>query len=340
MLQELTDLLTSDQHGLYCSSGNIHIDPWRAVSRAIITHAHSDHARAGSEQYWCEASCAPLLRRRLGDAAAITTVAYGETFEFQNSVGQSVRVSLHPAGHVLGSAQVRVESDGEVWVCTGDCKRAHDPTCLPFEPVACDGLIIESTFGLPVYKWPEPSDVANEINEWWRDNQAAGRTSVLYGYSLGKAQRLQSMLDERCGPILVHSAVAEMNRGYCEAGVALPQVQTLTKTLGEQTRGKAMVIAPPAAEGGAWLRPLGAMSTAMASGWMAVRGTRRYRSVDRGFVVSDHADWAGLHWMIKQSGAKRVGVTHGYVGPMVRYLREQGLDAFAVNTRYEGDEAT
>ncbi len=332
------ELLHADRRGLYCAPGDVYVDPWRPVRQAIITHAHSDHARPGSDAYWCAEPCLPLLRRRLGTSANITAVPYGEPFEFANSKGETVRVSLHPAGHVLGSAQVRLESSGQVLVCTGDCKLASDPTCAAFEPVQCDVLIIESTFGLPIYHWPTADEAASEIADWWRHNQASGRTSLLFGYSLGKAQRLLRMLDPEQGPILVHQAVADLNAGYRDAGIELPEVMRATEQRARETRGRAMVVAPPGVNGTAWMRAFGKVGTAMASGWMAIRGTRRHRAVDRGFVVSDHADWAGLHWMIKQSGARRVGVTHGYIEPMVRYLREQGVDAFAVRTRYEGDE--
>lgn len=325
-------LLQTTSHGLYCPAGDFHIDPWRPAERAVITHAHADHARPGSRAYYAAIPGRGILQRRLGDDATIHAVDYGESIRFG-----PVTVSLHPAGHLLGSAQVRVERAGEIWVVSGDYKTEPDRTCAGFEPVACDVFITESTFGLPVYRWPPEAGVFDAINGWWRANRTRGRTSIIYAYALGKAQRVLSGLDPGVGPILLHGAVEAMTEAYREAGVALPPTQHATNESAKQHKGEAIVIAPLSANGSTWLRKFTPLATAFASGWMAVRGARRRRSVDRGFVLSDHADWPGLHHAIEATGARRIGVTHGFVEPMVRWLNERGREAFAVSTRFEGE---
>lgn len=327
-------LLHTDSVGLACEAGGFHIDPWGASRCALITHAHADHARRGSTRYIAHAHSVPILKHRLGQGINITGVEYGDAFELGNAT-----VSLHPASHVLGSAQIRVEAEGEVWVASGDYKRQHDPTCAPFEPVECDVFITESTFGLPIFRWPEPSEVAAEINAWWRAEQARGRTCVLYAYSLGKAQRVLSMLDPAIGPIGAHPAVDDITAIYRDLGVQLPATTRLLQESAKNLR-TGLVLIPPSAEGAKVMKALGPISDASASGWMRTRAARRWRSYDRGFVLSDHADWPALLRTIEETGAQRVGVTHGSVEPFVRYLRETGIDAFPLETRYTGDTET
>jgi putative mRNA 3-end processing factor len=250
-----------------------------------------------------------------------------------------VTVSFHPAGHVLGSAQIRIEHRGEVWVVSGDYKTHADPTCASFDPVRCHTFLTESTFGLPVYRWPSPQSVIEEIHEWWRTNQAAQRTSVLFAYSLGKAQRILASLDASTGLIFVHGAVRKLNAHYEAAGVALPLVQTPTREKIREAGGRALVIAPPACDGSAWLDAMGDVSTGYASGWMLLRGTRRRRAADRGFALSDHADWDGLLSSIRATGAERVLVTHGYAGSLSRWLGENGWQAESIATRFAGEAA-
>jgi putative mRNA 3-end processing factor len=247
-----------------------------------------------------------------------------------------VVVSLHPAGHILGSAQVRLEYRGEVWVVSGDYKTDPDPTCRAFEPVRCHTFVTESTFGLPVYRWPAQAEVLHEINQWWRANQQAGRTSLLYGYALGKAQRLLAGLDPSIGPILTHGAVERMTAAYRAAGVPLPAT-THAAAMDRADRGRAIVLAPPSADGSTWVRRFGEHATGFASGWMLIRGARRRRSLARGFPLSDHVDWPGLMAAIEATGAARVLVTHGYTGPVVRWLRERGIEAEVMETRFEGE---
>jgi putative mRNA 3-end processing factor len=329
------DLVIARPEGLYCPAGDFYIDPWRAVDRAVITHAHSDHARSGHAHYLAHTDSAGTLRARLGAGITLQTLAYGEVVEHHG-----VRLSLHPAGHVLGSAQVRLEHAGRVWVASGDYKTGWDGTCPPFEPVRCDTFITESTFGLPIYRWPSNEQLMGEINTWWRRNAEAGRASVLLCYAFGKAQRILHGVDASIGPIVVHGAVEPLNAVYREAGVALPPTLRATDpALDKAALRRALVLAPPSAQGTPWMKRFGAdASDAFASGWMRVRGTRRRRGVDRGFVMSDHADWPGLMAAIQGTGAEHVRVTHGSVPVLVRWLRENGLDAQAFETAYGGED--
>ena len=330
----MSDLVRITDDGLYCEAADVWIDPWRPVERAIVTHAHADHARPGSRRYLTTPDGEPLLRRRVQPDAIIETLDYGERKRIGNAT-----VSLHPAGHVLGSAQVRLEHTSGTWVIGGDYKTAPDPTCRTFEPVRCDVFITESTFGLPVFAWPDVSDVVAEIHDWWRANQDAGRTSLLCAYALGKAQRLAcAIAPDAPGPIAVHGAVAKLDEAYHDAGVALPPTRYASPEVAKEIRGHGLVIAPPSANGTPWMRKFGAMSTGLASGWMRLRGPRRRRNFDRGFVLSDHADWDGLLEAIDATGAERVLVTHGYVDALARYLREvRSLDAAPLSTPFRGD---
>ncbi len=325
-------LLSHTPRGLYCAKGDFYIDPWRPVDRAVITHAHSDHARPGNAAYLATPDALGVLRSRLGAGATIETMPYGETVK-----QGEVSVSFHPAGHVLGSAQVRVEYRGEVWVVSGDYKLDPDPTCAAFAPVRCHTFVTESTFGLPIYRWRTPQRMFGEINEWWAANAAAGRASVVYAYAFGKAQRILMSIDPSIGPIICHGAVEALNHAYRDAGVALPPTAMVTDIPKGTDFGRALIIAPPSAAGSTWLNRFGEVSDAFASGWMAVRGARKQRGVDRGFVISDHADWQSLHRAIDASGASRVLVTHGSVPVMVRYLRDRGLEADALETEFEGE---
>ncbi len=329
------EILKTTPAGLYCAAGDFYVDPWQPVARAVITHAHGDHARAGSARYLCASPGLGVLRIRLGNEATMHSLAYGERLQ----VGGAI-VSLHPSGHLLGSAQVRIEVGGEVWVVSGDYKREPDATCAPMEPVRCDCFITESTFALPIYRWRPQSELFAEINAWWRANQQAGRTSVLYAYALGKAQRVLAGLEPTIGPILAHGAVMRMLPPYRAEGIDLPPVLYAGSESSRAHRGQALVVAPPSASGmPGWLRQFGATSEAFASGWMLVRGARRRRAVDRGFVLSDHADWDGLLDAVAESGAERVGVTHGYTGVLARYLRDKGMDAFELPTHWERGDA-
>jgi putative mRNA 3-end processing factor len=325
------------EQGLFCAAGGFHVDPWGAVPRAVVTHGHADHARRGSAAYLAAPSALPVLRARLGPEALLEGLPFGE----RRRVGE-VTLSLHPAGHLLGSAQVRIEHRGEVWVVSGDYKVDADPSCEPFEAVRCNTFVSESTFGLPVFRWPPQQAALAEIVDWWRANAAVERPSVLFAYALGKAQRLLAGLDRVAGnsapgPLVVHGAVRVCVDAYRAAGAALPAVAAAPDLPRERLR-RALVLAPPSAQGSPWMRRFPAASTGFVSGWMRLRNLRRQRRVDRGFVLSDHADWPGLLAAIAATGAQRVGVTHGYTVPLVRFLREErGLEAWSLPTRFTGE---
>lgn len=327
----MTDLVVARPEGLYCTAGDFHIDPWRPVSRAVITHAHGDHARVGHAQYLASEESRHVLLARLGDIA-LQTLKWGEAIDIGG-----VRVSLHPASHVLGAAQVRLEHRGEVWVVSGDYRVESDRTCTPFEPVRCDVFVSESTFGLPIYRWQPQGAIIAGIDAWWHANAAAGRTSVLFAYAFGKAQRILAAVDASIGALVMHGAVEPLNRAYRASGIELPPTLGVADA-DKAPLARALVIAPPSAQGSPWLRRFGDYSDAAASGWMQLRGARRRKALDRGFVLSDHADWPGLLSAIEATGASRVIVTHGQVGPLVRWLVEKGYDAGAFATEY-GDEA-
>ncbi len=324
-------VLTFTDKGIYCPDGDFFIDPWRAVGRALITHAHSDHARSGHGAYLSTPGTDIVMRHRLG-AVASETMAYGTTCQIGG-----VTVSFHPAGHVPGSAMIRVERKGEVWVVSGDYKVATDGLAEPWQPVSCHTFISECTFGLPVFRWEENATVMARIRDWWARNAAAGKVSILGAYSLGKAQRLMVGV-AGAGPILTHGAV----EGTCEAlraaGYAIPDTVRVGPGVDGKSHPGALVIAPPSALGTPWAGRFGPSESAFASGWMALRGVRRRRGT-AGFIVSDHADWPGLNTAIREMGASRVFVTHGYTTPFRKWLETQGYEAGIVATEYAGDDA-
>jgi putative mRNA 3-end processing factor len=329
----MADLVVSTPVGLYCPTGGFHVDPWGPAERALLTHVHADHARPGSAAYLCTEASAPFVRRRLGDGAAVQAAAYGEPIRLGDTV-----VSFHPAGHILGSAQIRIEAGGRVWVISGDYKRASDPTCAPFAPVRADVFVTEATFALPIYRWPEPDAVAADVMAWWERNRQAGIASLLFCYAMGKAQRLLAELGRLTDrTVLVHGAVAEMSDLYRQQGVALLTTARVAEMPARRSYAGELVLAPLSAGGTPWVRRFGDRETALASGWMRVRGTRRRKGYDRGFVLSDHADWPALLRTIDESGAERVLATHGYSEELARYLRERGRDAGVIATHFEGE---
>ncbi len=324
-------VLTFTDRGIYCPAGDFYIDPWRPVSRALITHGHADHARPGMGHYLCTDIAAPVFRHRLGDVS-LETLPYGTA----QHIGGST-VSFHPAGHVPGSAQIRVEVKGETWVVSGDYKLEDDGLSTPFEPIRCHHFVTESTFGLPVFRWRPQTETAAEINDWWRTCRENGITACLGCYSLGKAQRLLTMLDPGIGPVLTHGAIENTNTVMRQQGISLPQTIHATAELNAQSHPGAIILAPPSALSSNWIRRFGQRQTAFASGWMALRGVRRRRSGDRGFVISDHADWAGLLSAIKSTEAENIYVTHGYTDIFTRYLNTKGWNAQVVSSEFEGE---
>ena len=306
--------------GLYCEAGDFYIDPRGQVERALVTHAHSDHARSGHAHYLVSQSCLPLIKLRLGADISVEGIPFAE----RRKIGDAV-VSFHPAGHILGSSQIRVEVGGRVWVVSGDYKPQPDRSCESFELVKCDVFVSECTFGLPVYRWEPEAVIHQQINQWWQENAEAGHPSILFAYSLGKAQRVLAGLDQSIGPIFAHGAVHPFLPVYQESGVSLPDVKKPKENSGDWAGS--IIIAPPAVEDAGWIRRFKGASRAFASGWMAVRGARRRRNLDRGFVLSDHADWAGLLEVIKGTGAEMIKLTHGDGAPLARYLQERGIGA-------------
>lgn len=325
------DLLTLTPQGLYCPEGDFHIDPWRPVRRALVTHGHSDHARPGMSAYLTTPQALPVIRHRLGQITA-QTLAYGERLSFGPVV-----VSFHPAGHVPGSAQIRVEHAGQVWVVSGDYKTEADGLAEPFDPVPCNTFITECTFGLPVFRWQPQAATVAQIAAWWQANAAAGKTSVLAAYSFGKAQRLLAALPP-LGPILTHGAVEEVNQILRMQGYPLPPTIRVTPGVTAKSHPGALVIAPPSALATPWARRFQPAEEAMASGWMAVRGIRRRRGLERGFALSDHADWDGLNAAVAATGATRVLPTHGYTDAFARWLREKGLQAQPLQTPFGSED--
>lgn len=317
--------------GLYCQAADIYVDPWRGVDKAIITHAHSDHARWGSSNYLCAEPGEKVLRYRLQNAPSIETLPYGKAVEING-----VKISLHPAGHILGSAQVRFEFKGEVWVVSGDYKLNPDPTCASFEPVKCDTFVTESTFGLPIYKWPNKEELFQEINAWWSKNKSEGRNSLILCYALGKAQRILSGLDLSIAPVYTHGAVEVLNEVYRQSGQNLPLTTRIQQ--GVKIEPGAMILAPPSVHNSSWQRKLQPVAVAFASGWMQVRGIRRRRSFDKGFILSDHCDWNSLLTAVRETGASRVLVTHGYSDIFSKYLQtEMGIESSILSTHFVGE---
>jgi putative mRNA 3-end processing factor len=329
----MDDILELTPNGLYCSEGDFYIDPWQPVDRAVITHAHADHARRGSRRYLCAAEGKDVLQSRIGGDVPIETLTYGAV-----KAVNGIRLSLHPAGHILGSAQVRIERGGRVWVVSGDYKREPDRTCTPFEPLRCHVFVSESTFGLPIFRWPSTASVLAEIGAWWRKNQEHGRTSILFAYALGKAQRIIAGLDAAIGPIFCHGAVEKFNACYRRAGIPIPPTRSASRPEDRSALRKALVIAPSSADHPGWLRRFPDRARAFASGWMRIRGNRRRRAVDRGFVFSDHSDWDGLVRTISETAADKIAVTHGHAAEMVRWLQEKGHSAKVLPAVFRGEE--
>ncbi|MDC0012836.1 ligase-associated DNA damage response exonuclease [Octadecabacter sp.] len=327
----MSNLLTFTPEGIYCAAGDFHIDPWLPVPLALITHGHADHSRLGMGAYMATTSAAPVMRHRLGEIK-MDTVAYGDVTSING-----VDVSFHPAGHVPGSAQIRVAHKGDVWVASGDYKTVDDGLSEPFEPVRCNAFITESTFGLPVFNWTPQDILADQINDWWARNASDGVFSLLSCYALGKAQRLLRAVDPSIAPILTHAAIENTNRIMRGQGIALPDTTLVTPDLDLKAHKGALVLATPSALNSTWVRRFKPASSAFASGWMALRGVRRRRAADRGFIMSDHADWNGLNDAIKQTGAERIFVTHGYTSVFSRWLSEQGYDAKVVQTQFDDD---
>jgi len=323
-------LLEFTKKGIYCEPARVYLDPWKPVDKAIISHGHADHSRYGHQQYITHRNNVPIISHRLG-AINVTGKEWGETFVINN-----VKFSLHPAGHIIGSSQIRVEYKNEVWVFSGDYKTEDDGISTPYEAIKCNTFITECTFGLPAFKWTPQQEVFENINQWWLENKQEGKTSILFGYSLGKAQRLLKHINPEIGKIYTHGAIENMTE-VLRPIVDFPETNRITKDIKKEELLGNIVLAPPSAHGSTWIRKMVPYVTASASGWMTFRGARRRRAVDKGFVLSDHCDWQGLLSSIEATGAEKVICTHGYTDIFSRYLREQGYDARTEETQY-GDE--
>lgn len=335
----MPDVVQWRPEGLYCPAGQFYIDPWRPVATAVLTHGHGDHARVGMGCYHTSAEGLPILQWRLGEQD-YRVHGYGDVFTLGNA-----RVSLHPAGHVLGSAQVRIEADGQVWVVSGDYKRQPDPTCSPFEVVPCDTFITEATFGLPIYRWPDTAEVARDIVQWRDLCAARGEAAILYCYALGKAQRVLAELAPWIDrPVYLHGAIAAGVDVYRQAGIPMADTRLVIDADGGAPAASGsgfageLILAPPSAAGSTWLRRFRRAQHGFASGWMRLRGNRRRRNMDRGFVVSDHADWPDLLRTIHETGARRVIATHGDTDALVRTLNDAGTAAETLATQYGEDD--
>lgn len=327
-------LISFTNRGIFCKQGGFYIDPWQPVDLAVTTHGHADHVKFGNKAYLCHELTKPVLLQRLGADLPIQTLPY-----YKEITINGVKLSLFPAGHVIGSSQIRLEYKGEICVISGDYKVEYDGISTAFEPVKCHTFVSESTFGLPIYKWLPQQEVFGKIRNWVSDNHEQLKTSVLIAYSLGKAQRLIKNLagDQK---IYVHQSIANLNEGFIKAGVDLPETIRITPELKKEELQKGIVIVPPALADGKWMKSLMSASTGICSGWMQVRAGRRWQSADAGFALSDHADWPGLLTAIKATEAEKVFVTHGFVATFSRYLNEIGIEAEEVTTRYgnEGEE--
>ena len=328
------DLLEFTGNGIYCPLADVYLDPWKPVPKALVSHGHSDHASWGHGSYLCTTSAAPVIKHRLNLSGNIQAIEFGKSIFIKG-----VQFSFHPAGHIPGSAQIRVAHNGEAWVFSGDYKLESDGISEPFESLKCHTFITESTFGLPVYKWKPQREVFDDINQWWRSNQSAGKVTILAGYALGKSQRILKNVDPSIGKIFVHGAVDTLTQILRTQQLGLPPTIYVTNEMKKKDFEGALVVCPPSAIGSPWLRKFDPYSLGIASGWMGLRGARRRRGADRGFILSDHADWTDLNRAVEATGAQRVFVTHGYSEVFAHWLSEKGIEAKVVKTRFEGELA-
>ena len=327
-----TLLLEICGQGLYCPPADIFIDPWYPVEKAVITHGHSDHARFGHKKYFAHKITNSIMRSRISPYIVCEDIPFGKEVNFNG-----VKVSLHPAGHIPGSAQVRLEYKGEICVISGDYKTQNDGISGEIEIVKCHTFITESTFGLPVYNWKTQSEIFNDINDWWKRNKENGKSSVLTGYSLGKAQRILANVDRSIGKFFGHGSITVMTEAIRKAGLSLPPLERVTGYTSKKELAGALIIAPPSALGSPWVRKFEPYAAGNASGWMNIRGAKRWQALDAGFALSDHADWKGLNSVIKETGAENIYVTHGFTSIFSRWLKESGYNAFELSTKFKGE---
>jgi putative mRNA 3-end processing factor len=302
------------------------------VDYAVISHGHADHARWGNKHYLCHHDSKAILKHRIGQDISIESLGYNHPKTING-----VEVRFFPAGHIIGSAQIRLEYKGYVIVFSGDYKTQPDYISAPYEPVKCHEFITESTFGLPIYQWKTEDQLRDELQRWIQQNQQNNRTSVFLGYSLGKAQRIMKLV-ENTDQIFVHSAINHLNKAISGSRIDLPETHLLEANFDKKTVENKIVILPPALLGSRMLKRIPNAATAICSGWMQIRGNRRWKGVDAGFVVSDHADWDGLISAVKATEAEKVYVTHGSQATFAKYLNEIGIEAQEVKTEYGENE--
>ena len=332
MPQRSSHLLRFTKKGIWCEKADVFIDPWKPVNKALITHGHADHSRWGHKSYLATTAAAPVIKYRLGNIN-LNTIDFGKTITVNG-----VQFSFHPAGHILGSAQIRVAYKGEVWVASGDYKLEADGLAESYDPIKCNTLITETTFGLPVYNWKPQQEVFNDINTWWKKNAEEGKITLVTAYSLGKAQRILQGLDTSIGSIYTHAAVENVNEVIRDQGIQLQATARISADTVVKDCIGGIIIAPPSAINSPWLKKFKPLAVGIASGWMTLRGARRRRGAERGFVLSDHVDWKDLNTAVSESGAERVITTHGYASTYARYLREKGIESFDADTEFTGEQ--
>lgn len=314
--------------GIYCIPGKFYLDPWYPVDYAVISHGHADHSRWGNKHYLCHQDSKNILLHRLGKDISIETLNYN-----QIKTINGVKVSFFPAGHIIGSVQIKLEYKGKIVVFSGDYKTNPDFITTPFEPVKCHEFITESTFGLPIYSWKTEAELQNQLQQWVVNNQKQNKTSVFFGYSLGKAQRIMSLVDG-IDEVYVHSAINNLNQAISKSGIVLPKSKLITSDFNKKDIQNKIIILPPALLGSKLLKKIPNAATAICSGWMQIRGNRRWKGVDAGFAVSDHADWNGLLSAVKATEAEKVYVTHGSQAVFSKYLNEIGIESQEIVTEY------
>lgn len=328
------DILVPSPSGVCCRLGGFHIDPTRPVERAVITHAHSDHARAGHGAVLATRETLDLMRLRCGEnfAGATQAMAYGESVNLDGA-----RITLHPAGHVLGSAQVAVEASGLRVVASGDYKNVADPTCAPFELVRCDLFITEATFALPVFRHGDPgAEIAKLLHSLTLFPE---RAHLVGAYSLGKAQRVIALL-RKAGyhaPIYMHGAMGAITNYYVERGIPLGELR-LARGASKANLAGTITLCPPSALNDLWTRRFPDPLAAFASGWMRVRARARQQGVALPLVISDHADWNGLTATIAATGASEIWVTHGQEDALVHWCATRGLKGRPLDIVGYGEE--
>ena len=326
MITSRQNLISQKSQGLYCESANIWIDPYKSVEKAIITHAHSDHFTNGCREYICSIETGLLLKKRFGNNINLKTVEYDKKFLING-----INFSLHPSGHILGSSQIKIMTDSETWLITSDFKRQKDKTCKSYERLKTDFLICESTFGLPIFNWESTNKIIDKITKWV--NQSEDSTSILFCYSLGKAQRLLSELNrQNFKNIYVHKSINNINTIYKNLGIELEEAKIFDNNLEINNLKDCLLLLPPSLNNQNFLKKFKRFQTGFASGWMSIRALKKRSGFDKGFTISDHADWNGLIKTIKESEAKRVFLNHGDGESLANFLRDkEGLDIKQLN---------